>query len=117
MRQDILSVLIADGQSTSSEVTIPEGQSLLAISLNDDGFDGANVGYEINFDGTHWLTVYQADSTTAHTTLLSSTKRYVPVNSAIFLASARGYDNKLRLKAASNQTGAITINLHFRQIR
>jgi hypothetical protein len=117
MRNDRLTVTIPNGVQESSDVVIPEGEVLCAISTNEDGFDGANVGYEIQFDGVNWLTVYQLDSTTAHTTALSSTKRYVPVNSNVFLSSARGYSAKLRLKAATAQTGAITFTLHFRSIR
>lgn len=114
---NIMTVTIPNGVDTSDEVLIPEGEVLCAISANSDGFDGANVGYQIQFDGTNWLTVNQLDSTTPHTTALGATKGYTPVNSNVFLASHRGYKTKLRLKAATAQTGAHSINLHFRDIR
>jgi hypothetical protein len=114
---NILTVTIPNGVDTSDDVRIPEGEVLCAISTNSDGFDGANVGYQIQFDGTNWLTVNQLDSTTAHTTALGATKCYTPVNSNVFLASARGYDTKIRLKAATAQTGAIAFQLHFRKLR
>jgi len=114
---NVLSVTIPDTQAESDAITIPEGCVLAAISTNSDGFDGANVGYQVQFDGTNWLTVNQVDSTTPHTTALGATKCYTPVNTNVFLASARGYKAKLRLKAATAQTGAITFQLHFREIR
>jgi hypothetical protein len=117
MIQNVLTVTIPDGQTESDSIFIPEGQVLAAISTNSDGFDGANVGYQVQLDGTNWLTVNQLDSTTAHTTALGATKCYTPVNANVFLASARGYKYKLRLKAATQQTGAITFNLHFRALR
>jgi hypothetical protein len=115
---NVLSVTIPDTQAESDAITIPEGCVLAAISTNSDGFDGANVGYEVQIEGnSNWLTVNQVDSTTPHTTALGATKCYTPVNTNVFLASARGYKAKLRLKAATAQTGAITFQLHFREIR
>jgi hypothetical protein len=114
---NVLSVTIPDTQTESDAITIPEGCVLCAISTNEDGFEGANVGYQLQFDGTNWLRVHAVDSTTHHTTLLGATKGYVPVNFNLFLASARGYKAKLRLKAATAQTGAITFQLHFREIQ
>jgi hypothetical protein len=117
INSSVLSVTIPNAETESNSVEIPEGQSLCAISTNEDGFDGANVGYQVQFDGTNWLQVHAVDSTTNHTTLLGAAKGYVPVNFNLFLASARGYKAKLRLKAATAQTGAITFQLHFREIQ
>jgi hypothetical protein len=117
INSSVVSVTIPNAETESDAITIPEGCVLCAISTNEDGFDGANVGYQVQFDGTNWLRVHAVDSTTHHTTLLGATKGYVPVNFNLFLASARGYKAKLRLKAATAQTGAITFQLHFREIQ
>jgi hypothetical protein len=115
---NVLSVTIPDTQTESDAITIPEGCVLAAISTNSDGFDGANVGYQVQVQGdSNWLTVNQVDSTTPHTTALGATKCYTPVNTNVFLSAARGYNERLRLKAATAQTGAITFQLHFRTLR
>lgn len=110
-------VTVSNGQDTSDSIPIPEGEVLCAISCS-AGFTGASLGYEVSYDsGLTWLTVFGVDSTTAHATNMSSTARFVPVNSAVFLASMRGYKGLIRVKTASAQSQAMPIFLHFRDVR
>lgn len=110
-------VTVPNGQDTSNSIPIPEGEVLCAISCG-AGFTGASLGYEVSYDnGLTWLTVFGVDSTTAHATNMSNTARFVPVNSAVFLASMRGYTGLIRVKTASAQSPAMPIFLHFREVR
>ena len=110
-------VTVPNGVDTSNSIPIPEGEVLCGISCG-AGFTGASAGYEVSYDaGLTWLTVFGVDSTKAHATNMSSTARFIPVNSAIFLASHRGYTALIRVKTASAQSQAMPLFLHFREVR
>lgn len=110
-------VVIPAGQATSGAVDIPERRVLCGISIP-ASMTGASVSYEISFDGgASYLPVYGVDSATLHSTSIGATARFVPVNSAVFLASHTGFRAKLRVVAAASQTPETTIQLHFREVR
>ena len=110
-------VTVPNGVDTSDAVPIPEGEVLCGVSCG-AGFTGASLGYEVSYDnGSTWMTVCAVDSSSAHSTAMGATARFVPVNSAVFLASMRGYSGRVRVKTASAQSTAMPLFLHFRDVR
>jgi hypothetical protein len=113
-----ISVTIPVGQTTSTSVVVPEGETICALSIRAAGFTGATVSFEISFDnGTTWLAVQSQDGATAYSVTVGATARFVPVNPNVFLSSHSGYSCLVRVVSASAElTNNKLIFLHTKSI-
>ena len=108
-------VTIANGQTLSSEVDL-EGSQLVGINIPAE-FDGTSLGLTaapILSDGTSGTFVDVQNGSTSSTALAFTTtaSRYIPIDNLAMTAGLR----KIKLKAATSQTGNTVFTLTLRQV-
>jgi hypothetical protein len=110
-------VSIPINQTKSDAVQIPDFESVCAVSILTDGFQGATFSFEISFDnGTTYLPVRALGGASVYTVTAAATKAYFPIDSDVFFASHTGHVCLVRVvSAATESTGARSLLVHTKR--
>lgn len=111
-----ISAAIANGQTKTDAIPIPENEQIVAVSILTDSFTGATFSFEITFDGgTTWLPVRAVGGASVYAPTASATKAFIPIDPMVFFAAAVGYTCSVRVVSASSETGAKSLLIHTKK--